>query len=293
MIRLIHAELIKFRTVSLWWLFALATLVSTAVTLTINIVSARSLLLPLAQYLQLQSHGHGDTLDAGFRDHLTSDWQLGHDVVTQAATVYTSGQLIGVLLACLIGIVLVTSEFYQSTATTTFLLTPRRTPVVLAKLITAVALAAASWLISTLVSLVAGGVFLHLHGYGLQLGQGTVIRAILLNGAAYLIWALFGVGLGALIRSQLGATVTATVLYLAGAAGAGVLFDLLNTYVIKSSWILTAQVIVPSIASAVMVSPTKTFSESPAQWVGAAVLIGYGVVFGLLGLRFLRRRDIA
>ena len=37
---LVRAEMFKLRTVSLWWLFALATAVSTVVTLTVNIVNA-------------------------------------------------------------------------------------------------------------------------------------------------------------------------------------------------------------------------------------------------------------
>jgi ABC-2 type transport system permease protein len=115
---------------------------------------------------------------------------------------------------------------------------------------------------------------------------------VLLNLAAYGLWAVFGIGLGAVVRSQLAATVTATVLYLAGTAAGASVFELLNTYVIKHDWILTAQVIVPSVASAVMISPTKTFTQSPSQWVGAAVLIGYGILAGLIGLRILRRRDV-
>jgi ABC-type transport system involved in multi-copper enzyme maturation permease subunit len=120
-----------------------------------------------------------------------------------------------------------------------------------------------------------------------------VDRAILLNLAAYAIWAVFGIGFGALVRSQLGATVAATVLYLVGASAASSVFDLLHTYVINKDWILTVQVIVPEVASAVMISPTKTFDQSPAEWVGAAVLIGYGIVAGLVGTSVLRRRDIA
>ena len=149
------------------------------------------------------------------------------------------------------------------------------------------------WLVSTALSLITGVLFLHSQGYASQLGHAGVDRALLLNLAAYAIWAVFGIGMGALIRSQLGATVTATVLYLAGAAAAGSVFELLNTYVIKHDWILTAQVIVPAVASTVMISPTKTFPESPAQWVGAAVLVGYGIAMGALGISILRRRDIA
>jgi len=291
--RLIRAELFKLRTTNLWWWFALATVVSTAATLVINCVQANSLLKPFNQYVALERHGRPGQIPPEFLARMRSEWLLGHDAVTQAVTIYTSGQLLGVLLACLLGIVLITGEFHHLTATTTFLLTPRRTSVVTAKLITAVLIAGASWLLSTILCLASGVAFLHAQGYGTQLGQASVIRAVLLNLAAYGIWAVFGIGLGALIRSQLGATVTATVLYLVGTATAGVVFGLINTYLITKGWILTAQVIVPSVASAVMISPTKTFTQSPPQWVGAAVLIGYGILAGAVGVSILRRRDIA
>jgi ABC-2 type transport system permease protein len=292
--RQIRAELFKLRTTTLWWWFALATLVTTAATLVINSVQANSLLKPFDQYVALERHGRSVAqISPEMLTRLRSEWLLGHNAITQAATIYTSGQLIGVLLACLLGIVLITSEFFQQTATTTFLLTPHRTTVVTAKLITAVGVAAASWLLSTVVSLATGAIFLQSQGYGSQLGHWPVIRAVLLNLAAYAIWAVFGIGLGALIRSQLGATVTATVLYLVGTAAAGTVFGLINTYLIAKDWILSAQVIVPSVASTVMISPTKTFTESPPQWVGAAILIGYGILAGVVGVTVLRRSDIA
>jgi ABC-2 type transport system permease protein len=293
MTRLIRAELFKLRTTSMWWLFAGATLISTAVMLVVDLVQAHSLLKPFDQYVNLETHGHGANIPADFLSHLKTDWTLGHNVVTQAATIYTSGQLVGVLLACLLGIVLITSEFHHQTATTTFLWTPHRGRVVAGKLVTAVLMAGLSWLASTVVSLVTGAIFLHLEGYGTQLGQWGVVRAVLLNLAGYAIWAVFGIGFGALIRNQLGATVSATVLYLVGATAAASVFELLNTYVLQKDWVLTAQVIVPSVASAVMISPTKTFDQSPAQWVGAVILIGYGIVAGLVGTRILRSRDIA
>lgn len=295
MTRLIHAEIFKLRTTSMGWLFAVATVLSTAVMLVVNAVNANSLLKPFAQYVTLETHGHRDAaqLPPEFLARLQNEWQLGHSAITQATTLYTSGQLIGVLLACLLGIVLITSEYHQQTATTTFLQTPRRTRVVAGKLGTAIVVAAASWLVSTVISVVAGAIFLHHLGYGTELGQWGVQRAILLNLAAYAIWAVFGVGFGALIRSQLGATVSATVLYLVGASAAGSVFDLIHTYLINKDWVLTLQVIVPEVASAVMISPTKTFDQSPAEWVGAAVLIAYGIVAGLVGTSILRRRDVA
>ena len=291
--RVIRAELFKLRTTSTWWVFSLVTLISTGVVLVVDLVNAHSLLKPFAAYVAAESHGHGANVPPEFLAHMKADWLAGHSAITQAATIYTSGQLIGVLLACLLGIVLITGEYHHQTATTTFVLTPRRTVVVASKLVTAVFVAALSWLVSTAISIVAGVAFLSSQGYGSQLDHGSVVRAVLLNLAAYALWAVFGIGLGALIRSQLAATGTATVLYLGGTAAAASVFELLNTYVIKHDWVLTLQVIVPSVASAVMVSPTKTFTQSPSQWVGAAVLIGYGIVAGLIGMSILRRRDVA
>jgi ABC-2 type transport system permease protein len=293
MTRLVRAELFKLRTTNAWWLFGLATLLSTVVMLIVDAVQARALLKPFEAYLALQTHGNGANIPPEFLARMRAEWTSGHDVITQASTLFTAGQLPGVLLACLLGIVLVTSEFSYQTATTTFLLTPRRTTVVAAKLLTAVLLGALAWLLSTLVTLVAGSIFLHSEGYGSQLGHGDVVRALLLNLAAYVLWAVFGIGFGALIRHQLAATVGATVLYLVGATAASSVFDLLNTYVIQRDWVLTAQVVVPTVASAVMVSPTKSFDQSPAQWVGAAVLLAYGIVLAGLGVATLRRRDIA
>jgi ABC-type transport system involved in multi-copper enzyme maturation permease subunit len=291
--RLVRAELFKLRTTNAWWLFALASILATAVMLVVDGVSAHSLLKPLAQYLVVESHGHATNLPPEFLARLTDEWTLGHPAATQAVVLYTSGQLPGVLLVCLLGVVLVTSEYHHQTATTTFLLTPRRTSVITAKLVSAVLLAGLAWLASTVLSVVAGAIFLHVEGYGSQLAHGAVVRALLLNLAAYLLWAVFGVGVGALVRHQLAATVGVTVLYLVGASAASSIFDLLNTYVLQRDWVLTAQVVVPTVASAVMISPTKTFDQSPAPWVGAVVLLAYGLVLGGLGVATLRRRDIA
>jgi hypothetical protein len=56
--------------------------------------------------------------------------------------------------------------------------------------------------------------------------------------------------------------------------------------------VLAAQVVVPAVASAVMISPTKTYDQSPPSWVGAAVLIACGVTAGIVGTSILRRHDL-
>ena len=103
--------------------------------------------------------------------------------------------------------------------------------------------------------------------------------------------AVLGVGIGVLIRSQIAATVTAVVLYLVGTQVASALFVVLSNW-LDQEWIEQAQVIVPSIASSLMISGIQ-LPGNPPQWVGAAVLIGYTVVTGAIGTMIMRQRDIA
>jgi ABC-2 type transport system permease protein len=290
--RLVHAELFKLRTTNAWWLFALAILASTVTMLVVNGINAYSLLQPFNSFVNLHSHGHAGSIPADFLAHLRQEWTAGHDGIGQAAMLYTSGQLIGVLLVCLLGIVMVTSEFYQQTATFTFLQTPRRSAVIRGKLVAALLVAGLAWLVSTVISVAAGAAFLHSQGHSTGLGHWAVDRAILLNLAAYLLWTLFGIGFGCLVRHQLAATVSATVLYLIGATAAATVFELLNTYVLNQNWVLAAQVVVPPVASTVMVSATQAFEQSPPAWVGAVVLLVWSLVAIRLGDRRLQRHDI-
>jgi ABC-2 type transport system permease protein len=294
MTRLIRSELLKIRTTNIWWLFGLAALVMTALALVFNCIQAHFLLKPFADYVKSTTGGRSpDQLSPGQLAQLREQWQAQHDVVAQAANIFTSGQFFGVLFVSLLGILLITNEYYHQTATTTFLTTPHRTRVVLAKLVTGTFAGAAFWLFSLVINLIVGTVFLKTEGFGSHIGDWQVTRAVLLNLAAYAIWAVFGVGFGALIRSQIGATITATVLYLIGTTLAQIVFQLVHSFLIKKDWVLTLQVIVPAVASSIMISPVKTFPQSPPEWVGAVVLIGYGVVAGLIGTVILRKRDVS
>ncbi|GHJ05929.1 hypothetical protein TPA0907_02960 [Micromonospora humidisoli] len=125
---------------------------------------------------------------------------------------------------------------------------------------------------------------------GSQLGNGAVWRATALNGLAYLLWSVLGVGIGVLIRSQIGATVTGILLYLGGAVGAAIAINILAAR--WGDWINDLQVLVPSLASSLMVSGTE-IPGNPPRWAGAVVLIGYAVVAGAIGTLTMRRRDIS
>ncbi|MBO4206596.1 ABC transporter permease subunit [Micromonospora echinofusca] len=276
---LVRAELLKIRTTNTWWLFGLGAVLMTALAFLVNMLTANTML----------DGGIGDL--EGINPEQAEQIRAQADVAYQAANLYTSGQFFGLLFVMLLGIIVVTNEYYHQTATTTFLTTPQRTRVVVAKLIAATGIGAAFWLVTTVLTIPATALYLASKDLGSQLGDGGVIRAILLNLLAYLLWGIFGVGFGVLIRSQIGATVTAVVLYLVGTTAASIIFTVLQQW-LGWDWIDNLQVVVPSIASTLMISGTE-LPGSPPQWVGAAVLIAYAVVTGTVGTIIMRRRDIS
>ncbi|WP_027659406.1 ABC transporter permease subunit [Salinispora fenicalii] len=274
MSNLIRAELFKIRTTSMWWIMALIYLPLWGITLLIN-------------------WGQTDLLAQDRFGDVSAEQAEAVGAVSQpdalAANLYTNGQFFGLLMVMLLGIVVVTGEFFHQTVTTTFLTTPRRSAVVLAKLAATACLALIFWLGTTGANLLAGMAILEQVGVGAQWGS-AVWEAVALNGLAYLLWVFFGVGLGTLIRSQIGATVTGILLYLGGTIGA------LTVLAIAASrfgdWINNLQLLVPSLASSLMITGVDIPGEPP-RWAGAAVLIGYGLISGLIGILIMRRRDIS
>jgi ABC-2 type transport system permease protein len=159
--RMIRSELLKIRTTNAWWWLGIGALAAIAVAFAFN-----------AWY--------ADLVLTGKAAEFTSPENLAvqQDVVYQATTIYTSGQYFGLMFVMLIGILMMTNEFFHQTATTTFLTTPRRTSVIFGKLATACLVGFGFWLITTVIDIAAGMVFFSVEGYGSQLDQWEVQRAL-------------------------------------------------------------------------------------------------------------------
>jgi ABC-type transport system involved in multi-copper enzyme maturation permease subunit len=281
---LVRSEFRKIRTTHTWWIFGIGTIAATGLALLVNMLQAH--------YYLNQSAPSGDGGGQGAAQ-AQATFELQHNVVTQAANVFTSGQFFGGLFVMLLAILMITNEYHHQTVTTTFLISPHRTSVILGKFVTAMLASAFFWALTTVIDLIAGSIFFNAEGVSSHLGDWTIIRAILINLLVFALWAVFGVGVGVLIRSQLGATITAALLYVVGTQLAQAIFFLIHQYWIKKDGVYTAMVIVPATAAQVAVSPTKTFPQSPPEWVGAVVLVAYGVVMGTIGTLIMRRRDIS
>jgi ABC-2 type transport system permease protein len=283
-VRLIRAEIMKILTTNTWWLFGIGILLFTGLALTTNGFGHHYTLYP-----PLGSMGSNDKANAVIQA-AAARTHTGLSKI--AADMMTSGQFFGVLFAMLLGTLVVTNEFFHQTATATFMTSPHRTSVILAKVAAATVFTALFWLVSTVIDLITTPIFLHSQHVSISLTDWVVVRSVLLNLLAFVMWGIFGLGLGTLLRSQIGSVVTGMAVYLIGFAAVSIIFHLIYLGY-HHSWVLAAQVIAPAVASLVMTTPGRAFSHAPPQWVGLIVMIAYAVVAGGIGLAITRRRDIS
>jgi ABC-type transport system involved in multi-copper enzyme maturation permease subunit len=277
--RLLRAEFMKIRTTSTGWLFIASFLVFTAAALTANGFGNHGQLYP-EQGLVSPAQALAQT--AHFRSPA--------GVAAIASSMMTSGQLFGVLFALLLGVVIVTSEFASQTAAVTFVTVPRRAEVIKAKVAAAACGGALFWLAGTVIAAVATPLFLYSQHVSASLAGWTVARAVLLNLVAFIAWGVFGLGLGALLRSQMASVVAAVVVY-AGSFGAEPFFTALYNF-FHQGWMLGAPVIAPAVASEVMITSGPAFPYAPPAWVGGVIMIGYTAALVAGGIALTRRRDV-
>lgn len=278
--RLIRSEFLKIRTTNVWWLFALGALGLLALAFTFNALQMHfGVLHPSPEQQQNTSPQEAAQL-AGMRAP-----------AALTAFMVTSGQYFGLLFVLLIGIITVTNEFHHQTATTTFLATPHRTAVIVAKTVAAGIFGVLLWIVTTLLTIPATLIFLNAEKIHPALDDSAVIRAIALNLLAYVLWALIGVGFGVLIRSQIGSTVTAMVVYTVGTLAVSIIVRVLVN-VLHWDWVDKVQWAFPSIASGLMVNGVDLPGQ-PHYWVGGLVLLAWAAVTGLIGTLITRTRDIS
>ena len=279
-LRLVKAEIMKIRTTSTWWLFLIGFTVFTALALTSNGFSHHFQLYP-----------QQDVSDRAQALAQAAQARTPAGVAAIAASMMTSGQFLGVLFVMLLGILVVTNEFAYQTATATFLAVPRRTAVIMAKLAAAACFGALFWLVATVLDGVVTAFYLHSQHVSTPLTGWTVVRSVLLNLLAFVLWAVFGLGLGTLIRSQVGSIIAGIVVYLGGLAAAELLFHAIY-YFYREGWVLGAPVIAPSVAANVMITPGRAFPHAPPQWAGLAIMVGYALVLTAGGIVLTLRRDV-
>ena len=184
------------------------------------------------------------------------------------------------ILFLILGIIGMTQEYRHRTATPTFLTTPKRGRVVIAKLV-GYALAAIPFaLVVMAVNYLVVAVYAGARGDAPSL-SGDNLRVLASSGLALVIYAVIGVGVGALLRNQVGAIV-----------GALVYLFVVEGIIVRS--IPGLRDIYKWLPGGALEAMTATFQgpDLLEAWQGGLLLLGYGLVAAVLGTFLAVRRDV-
>ena len=206
---------------------------------------------------------------------------------TMVATVYTAGLSTAYLLTLTVGVMSIGSEYRHMTITSTFLATPKRVRVMIAKVASLLGIGVFYGLVFLLGSVGVGASAIALKGYSPVPDVGTITRVLGLSLLVLGLWALIGLGAGILIPNQV-----AAILIAVGAAW--IVLPLAGFLLGLVSWGKPIVPYLPSEATSAMVGQinANTNVELLSWWAGALVLVVYAAVLAGIGSLLTIRRDV-
>lgn len=206
-------------------------------------------------------------------------------------TSVVAGGAWALLMAAVMGATLSSGEFRHSTATLTYLATPRRSRVLAAKTAAAALAGAVFGLVGYLIAAGIGLGFVAARGYQVPVGDGTLIRYGLGHILAAALLAAIGAALGSLVRSQLAVIIGVFVWTIVIESVIGGLVNSVQPYLpyTAATTLGGTQLGGASFGPAHGASSTAT----PLSFAAAtALLAGVAVVASLLADRTTVRRDV-
>lgn len=176
-------------------------------------------------------------------------------------------------------------EFHHKTITQTFLVTPRRSEVVVAKLATSALVGATLGALAVVVTLVVVVPWLLASGVEVSILDAELpgtVTGVVVSTALY---GVLGAGLAALVRNQTAAVAT-VIVWIMGIEG--LLMGMLQTLEPGlgdevGKWL-------PGGAAAALAGATRPESLDP--WTGGLLFAAYGLTFAALGARLVMTKDV-
>jgi ABC-2 type transport system permease protein len=179
----------------------------------------------------------------------------------------------------ILGIIGMTQEYRHRTATPTFLTTPRRGRVIAAKMLAYAAAAVPFALVVLAVTVAVVMVYAGARGAAPSLDSEN-LQTLAASGLVLVVFTVIGVGVGALLRNQVGAIV-----------GSLVYLNVIEPIVGGIGAISGAYKWLPGGAVQAVTSDFQA-PDLLEPWQGAVLLLAYGVVAALLGTVLASRRDV-
>ena len=211
--------------------------------------------------------------------HMSAADRASFDPTNQGYT----GLIIGQLVAAVLGVLVVTTEFSSGLIRATFAAAPRRPLVLAAKTAVFGGLALLTGEVLAFITFFAGELIIKSGVPHASLGQPGVLRAVLMAGAYVALTGLFGLGLGAIIRRTAGGI----------AAAAGLIFVVpFLTLPLPDSLRDSIGKFLPEQIAASSITAVRPEAHSLSPWVGLAMLCLYAAVLLGAGAIVLAKRDV-
>jgi ABC-2 type transport system permease protein len=192
-----------------------------------------------------------------------------------------TGLGLGQLAICVLGALVITSEYSSGTIRASLLAMPRRIPMLIAK---GVVFSALVFVVATAVSFGSffiGAAIVH-SDFPVSLSQPGVTRAVIGSGLYLTVLGLFALAIGSLIRHTAGAITTVIGLVL-------VIFNL--TGLLPSSWGAHIHAYMPTVAGLLITQDKQTAGQLLTPWQGFAVFCAWTALLLIAGAYLLKRRD--
>lgn len=255
---LLRSELRKFLTTRLWWI----------------------LLVSMALYMA----GLAALLALSYTMGSTTGLTVPSDPATLVVAVYGTANSFGYVFPVIVGALAVTSEYRYRTMTPTYLATPSRSRVLVAKLIGSLPVGFVYGLVGTAVSVLGGALMLALRDHPTYLTDPVVLESIIRTVLALTVWIVVGVGVGALVRNQVVAIVVILVYTQ--------FIEPILRMVLASTPI--AKFLPGGAGDAITGSSTYAMlgsSDLLPWWAGMLLLAGYGIVAAVIASLTTQRHD--
>ena len=259
---LVRAEFKKISSTRLWWGLLIGAVVFSMIQAAVNAAFAG--------------------VDPGAGQPATP----GLDTPEAIRSVYAMSMFGGTyIFALILGITGMTGEYRYQTITSTFLVSPRRSRVVVAKMLAHLVMGAFFGVVALAGTVLAGAVVIGVRGADLGFGAERLWPTMGLAVLAVAIWTLVGIGIGTLIRNQIVAILLAVFVTF--------LIEPILTFALAAidlDWLVKW---LPTNASSALMAPGNTLLDYLDWWVGGLVLLGYGLLLAGLGIALSVRRDVS
>jgi len=207
-----------------------------------------------------------------------------------ARTIYTLATSLGYVFPVIVGALAMTSEFRHQTITPTLLAEPRRTVFLVAKMLSSVVVGLVFGVVGTLATVGAGAGVLALLGKPSYLTDPIVLRSAVLSVLALTVWTVVGVGFGTLLTNQVAVIVVLL-------AFTQFVEPILRLVLGQFDWSTGISKYLPGAAGEAITGSSFYADSGIAagllpSWQGLLVLLGYAIVFAVIGRVTSLERDV-